>query len=54
MKAEGYDEFMLASTFDYLMGDENVARAFLVVLVGQLLQKSWSLEFAYYRYVVRY
>jgi hypothetical protein len=28
-KVEGYDELMLASAFDHLNGDENVARGFL-------------------------
>jgi hypothetical protein len=39
MKVEGYDEFMLASTFDHLMGDENVARAFLAK--NAKLKKFW-------------
>jgi hypothetical protein len=29
MKVERYDEFMLVSAFDHLMGDENVTRGFL-------------------------
>jgi hypothetical protein len=29
MKVEGYDKFMLASAFDHLLGDDNIARAFL-------------------------
>jgi hypothetical protein len=33
MKVEGYNEFILASAFDQLMGDENVARVFLAVWV---------------------
>jgi hypothetical protein len=31
MKVEGYDDFMLAYAFDHLMGDEKVARAFLML-----------------------
>jgi hypothetical protein len=29
MKVEGYNEFILTSAFDHLMGDKKVARAFL-------------------------
>jgi len=39
MKVEGYDEFMLASAFDHLMRDENVARAFLAK--NAKLKKFW-------------
>lgn len=39
MKVEGYDEFMLVSAFDHLMGDENVARAFLAK--NAKLKKFW-------------
>jgi hypothetical protein len=31
MKVEGYDDFMLAYTFDYLMRDEKVGRAFPIL-----------------------
>jgi hypothetical protein len=39
MKVEGYDEFMLASAFDHLRRDENVARGFLVK--NAKLKKFW-------------
>jgi len=39
MKVEGYDEFMLASAFDHLIGDENVARGFLAK--NAKLKKFW-------------
>jgi hypothetical protein len=40
---EGYDELMLASTFDHLNGDENVARGFL--FKNAKLRKFWSDNF---------
>jgi hypothetical protein len=39
MKVEGYEKFMLAFAFDYLMGDENNERAFLAK--NAKLQKFW-------------
>jgi hypothetical protein len=39
MKVEGYDEFVLASAFDHLMGDEKVARRFLAK--NAKLRKFW-------------
>ena len=39
MKVEGYDEFMLASAFDHLMGDERLAKGFLVK--NAKLRKFW-------------
>ncbi|GLT72122.1 hypothetical protein SLA2020_440790 [Shorea laevis] len=43
MKVEGYDEYMLASAFDHLMGDENVARAFMAK--NAKLKKFWMDNF---------
>jgi uncharacterized protein involved in propanediol utilization len=39
MNVEGYDEFMLATAFDHLMGDERAARGFLVK--NAKLRKFW-------------
>jgi hypothetical protein len=39
MKVEGYDEFMLASAFDHLIGDENVTKRFLAK--NAKLKKFW-------------
>jgi hypothetical protein len=39
MKVEGYNEFMLASAFDHLLGDEKVAKEFLVK--NAKLKKFW-------------
>lgn len=39
MKVEGYDEFMLATAFDHLNGDEKLARGFLVK--NAKLRKFW-------------
>jgi hypothetical protein len=43
MKVEGYDEFMLASAFDHLLGDEKVAKGFLVK--NAKLKKFWLNNF---------
>jgi hypothetical protein len=39
MKVEGYDEFMLVSAFDHLLGDEKLAKGFLVK--NAKLKKFW-------------